>query len=206
MKLYILGMLIAGECILSGALLEPVQKNRVMSSSDFGTHIAPLLTAVLHTTGPVLEMGCGDFSTPLLHAVCAQTRRLLVSTDTDQAWLALFRDLETAWHRFEYVPVYEDDWAINPKPTLWDAIGSDTHWGVVFVDHRPGERRAVDIARLRHQADIIVAHDTQEAGYQYEPVFATFKYRYTYERYAVQTTLVSDTVNLALLFDNASDV
>jgi hypothetical protein len=64
--------------------------NRNMSSSDYGTHIAPLLTAVLATDGPVLELGCGDFSTPLLHAICAKQNRLLVSTDTDKAWLELF--------------------------------------------------------------------------------------------------------------------
>jgi len=39
---------------------------------DYGTHTTPLLTAVLYTTGDVLELGCGDFSTPMLDTVLSK--------------------------------------------------------------------------------------------------------------------------------------
>lgn len=175
-------------------------KDRLLGNPNYGTHMVPLMTAVVHTQGPILEMGSGDFSTPLLHAICSVNKRFILTTDTDKNWLSLFNDLACSWHNFIYVPVYEDDQNLNPKPILWDEIGGDRHWGVVFIDHRPGERRAIDIQRLRKNADIIVVHDTEYAGYNYEPVLSTFKYRFSYERYQTQTTLVSDTKDVSLLF------
>jgi hypothetical protein len=151
-----------------------------------------------------LELGCGDFSTPLLHALCALDKRYLLSTDCDKAWLSLFLDLETDWHRFQYVPVYESDARDGCKkgghPERWDSIGNDMHWAVVFIDHSPAKRRVKDIVRLRSSADVMVIHDTQpcrEKCYKYGPVLSTFKYRYVYERYAVQTTIVSDVYDCA---------
>lgn len=171
--------------------------------SNYGTHMTCLLTAAINTSGPILEMGAGDYSTPLLHAVCAKDKRYLLSTDTDKAWLSHFIDLETDWHQFSYVNVYEDDWEVNPKPELWNAIGGDRHWSVVFVDHRPGERRAVDIARLRLNTDIFVVHDTEPSEYTdygYEPLLSTFKYRYVHKRYTTYTTVVSDTIDVREFF------
>jgi hypothetical protein len=176
-------------------------KNRKLGDPTYGTHMAPLLTVVARTNGPILEMGCGDYSTPLLHALCAPTQRFLLSTDTDKRWLSLFLDLRTQWHQFDYIPVYEDDWSRNPKPELWDRIGTDRHWSVIFIDHRPGERRVVDIVRLRNYTDIFVVHDSQQPTYGYDRVLATFKYRYVYERYATQTTIVSDTIDVRQFFN-----
>ena len=176
--------------------------NRVLGSAAYGTHMAPLFTAVTHTTGPILELGCGDYSTPLLHALCSKTHRFLLSTDTDKKWLNLFMDLERPWHHFAYVPVYEDDWERNPKPYLWDNIGADMRWGVVLVDHRPGERRAVDIKRLKDQADILVVHDAQEAGYNYASIMNDFRYKYVYKRYSTQTLILSNVIDVAALFNS----
>ena len=41
--------------------------NRELGNPNFGTHMVPLINAVINTTGDVFEMGCGDYSTPLLH-------------------------------------------------------------------------------------------------------------------------------------------
>lgn len=174
---------------------------RCLEHADCGTHMAPLLTVVTHTDGPLLEMGSGDFSTPLLHAICSKSKRFLLTAETDKKWLHNFIDLKSEWHAFVYVPVYEDDWSLNPKPALWDAVGGDRHWAVVFIDHRPGERRVEDIRRLRKNTDIFVVHDTQQPSYCYEPVLNTFKYKYVYERYATQTTIVSDIIDVSTFFE-----
>jgi len=180
----------------------PHQKNRIVEW-EYGTHMTPLTTALLHTEGPVLEMGCGDFSTPLLHTICSSTRRFLLTAETDKDWMGLFTDLSDDGHYFQYVPCYDELWVNREDPGLWDGVGcSMPRWGVVFIDHRPGERRVVDIERMRHKADIIVVHDTQQPSYGYEPTLSSFKYRYTYQRYAVETTLVSETIDVAKLFSN----
>lgn len=174
-------------------------KNRKPNGWGYGTHMGPLITAVMNTSGPVFEMGCGDFSTILLDAICKAQGRYLLSTDTSKEWLSLFLDLKSDIHDFVYVPVYEDDWQKNPKPEKWDEIGNQ-EWSVVFIDHRPGERRRVDIERFADKAEIIVVHDTEEKGYQYEHVLNKFKYRYDYQRYNVYTTLVSNTIDVSSLF------
>jgi hypothetical protein len=173
--------------------------NRVLKDAEFGTHMAPLITAVMNTTGPVFEMGCGDYSTPLLHSICKKQGRYLLSTDTSKDWISLFLDMENENHSFVHVPVYENDWDKNPTPDKWDEVGNQS-WGVVFIDHRPGERRREDIVRFADSADIIVVHDTENPGYGYEPAFELFKYRYNYMRYTTYTTLVSNTVDVAALF------
>ena len=167
-----------------------------MSDSVYGTHICPLITAVMNTSGDVLEMGCGDFSTPLLHSICKVQNRKIVSSDTDKQWLSLFMDLHSMDHVFQYVPVYD---TVYPDHQQWEKVGNQS-WGVVFIDHRPGERRALDIVRFRNAADIIVVHDTENPGYGYEQAFQYFKYRYDYKRYNVWTTLVSNKIDVAKLF------
>lgn len=169
-------------------------------ASSYGTHMACLVAAAVHTDGPILEMGAGDYSTPLLHSVCSKNERYLLSTDTDQKWLSYFTDMENDWHKFKYVKVYEDDWEINPQPNEWDAIGGDRHWSVVFIDHRPGERRVIDIARLRNNTEIFVVHDTEQSEYYYEPLLSSFRYKYVDKRYTTQTTVVSDTIDVRKFF------
>lgn len=174
--------------------------NRELSDPEYGTHMAPLITAVINTTGPVFELGCGDYSTPLLHSICTKQRRFLLSTDTSKEWIRLFIDMKNEKHHFVYVPVYKDDWALDPAPNMWDNIGNDKEWGVVFIDHRPGDRRKEDIVRLGDKAKIIVVHDTEQLAYGYEPILNRFKYRYDYKRYNVYTTLVSNSINVKNLF------
>ena len=42
---------------------------------------------VKSTRGPVIEFGCGDGSTALLHEICKESGRILVSLDDDLKWL-----------------------------------------------------------------------------------------------------------------------
>lgn len=181
-------------------LLLVEKKKRTMQDPESGTHMALLLTAVAHTTGPILELGAGDYSTSLLHAVCSTNGRSIMTADTDKKLLYDFLDLQSERHFFTYVPVYEDDLELNPRPTLWDMVGGGIQWSVVLINHRPGERRVKDIERLRAHTHIFVVHDTQEAGYRYQPLLDSFKYKYVDERYATQTTLVSDMIDVAKFF------
>ncbi len=180
------------------ATIHPMIQNRILGDANWGTHQTHLITAVVHTNGPILELGCGDFSTPLLHAICSVNQRTLLSADADKKWLRLFLDLETPWHKFIYVPVFENP--NNPQAHEWDQVGKGIHWSIVFIDHSPGYRRATDIQRLRTHADIFIVHDTEKAYKDYKPVLESFKYKFVFKRYKKQTTLVSDTINVATLF------
>lgn len=171
-----------------------------------GTHYPALAAVVVNTSGPVLEMGCGDFSTPFLHSLCAPTKRLLVSTDVDKLWISLFLDLECNWHKFIHVNAYatndhRNNWLHCIDSDAWNVIGLETHWSVVFIDHTPGSRRPVDVARLRKNTDIFVVHDTEDPRYGWEPLLSSFKYKYVYDRYSVTTTIVSDTIDVTQFFN-----
>jgi len=144
------------------------EARNIGNDSKFATHMPALITAVVNTDGPVLEMGCGDFSTPLLHAICAANKRFLLTAETNRNWMNLFVDLERNWHQFQHVDSVRG----------WNDIGLGVYWSVVFIDHAPGERRVVDIRRLRSYADVFVVHDTQHWGYRYEPTLSSFKYKY----------------------------
>lgn len=165
-----------------------VKSAREMKGDNFGTHMSCLLTAVMNTDGPIIEVGSGDFSTPLLHALCRKDKRLLYSLESDKDWLNNFTDLTTDWHKLIYIPKWID------------LDFSEIHWAVALIDNYPlpdGNQRAIAIERLRKNTDIFVMHDTQDADLWYpNNIISTFKYIYVDKRYNVQTTVASDTIDV----------
>jgi len=88
---------------------EYIYKKFNSEEHSFGSHIKVLSAAALYTSGDVLEMGTGFFSTPMLHDIVSlKGGRLVVSTDTDLLWLSLFTNLSSPTHQLVGVPVYED--------------------------------------------------------------------------------------------------
>lgn len=152
----------------------------------WGSHYPVLAAMVQRTKGPVIELGMGHYSTPLLHLMCSPSRlqpaRRLLSVDTNAKWSHKFGYLETEWHALRHVTVEHLD---AFAPILAD------RWSVAFIDHAPEERRAVDLARLARHADFIVVHDTDHPAYKYEPVLEKFKYRFDYKSYPPWTSVVS---------------
>jgi len=169
-----------------------LMQNRLLGAAGYGTHIFPLITVLAHTDGPILEIGTGDYSTPLLHALCSKNERFILSVDTYQAWLNLFLDLSKPWHQFKYIA--PDDYA------SLEFQGAGKRWGVVFIDGAPAERRIEDIKRLRDKTDIFVLHDVEDPLYNYQPLISSFTYHYLYDRYLPNTMVVSDKVDVSKFF------
>lgn len=60
-----------------------------------------LFACIVATRGPVLEIGVGHVSTPVLHAFCITQDRLLISVEDDVEWSGKFRrQLENNRHVF----------------------------------------------------------------------------------------------------------
>lgn len=155
-----------------------------------GTHLPLLVAAVARTTGDVLELGCGNYSTLVLHELCKALNRRLWTYDSDPAWLDQFMHLASDGHQL--FPVDKDH---------WDSAAIHRPWGCAFVDHAGpdsgrGERRIVEIGRLAKWADAIVVHDTEEAGYGYEPTLARFTYRMDYKIVRPWTSVVSNRMDV----------
>lgn len=159
--------------------------------NGFATHLPLLVACVSHTTGPVLELGCGAYSTPVLHALCSQGREL-VSYEYDLEWFAHFKRFNRGSHKLEHAPD-------------WDKVVIEKPWDVAFVDHAPGIRRIIEIKRLKPFAKLIIAHDTEHRSYGYEPVLATFKHRVEWRPYSPWCSVVSDVDDLSWLKDVARD-
>jgi hypothetical protein len=152
----------------------------------YGTHFVALTTAVARSKGPVLELGSGDHSTPLLHYLCKSMGRLLVTADTEKDWLERYRAYESKEHEIHLVTDWEK----------W-VVPESEFWGVIFVDQKPGESRAPMIRRIKGRSQFVVVHDTETdygtgADYKYEPEFALYKHRVDFRRFRPYTTVVSN--------------
>jgi len=158
----------------------------VLEGAAYGlgrTH-EPLLAAAVAVArpGPVLELGAGYFSTPLLHEMCAAMGRELLSIDSDSAWIEQLASLRSDRHRLVAV----NGW--GEATALTEGVA----WSVVFVDHAPADRRAVDVARLANATEFMVVHDSEHDLYRYEPAFARFSHRRDYKRMVPWTTVLSN--------------
>lgn len=132
------------------------------SNRDLGgaSHLHVLLACVAATSGPVLEIGIGHSSTPVLHSVCCPNRRRLVSIESDLDWLRNFMPWAVDGHEMA-----EDT---EEKLLELAADGNTTRWGVVFIDDSPGgEARAAHIRRFLPIADYVVMHDVEPEGNNY---------------------------------------
>jgi hypothetical protein len=121
-------------------------------TASYATHQPVLCEAVLRSTGPVLELGSGEGSTELLHILCEQQQRTLLTLDNDAKWLARYEArFRTERHEFGLV----EDWyeALHSEPV------SGANWGVVFIDSSPWESRTLALRLLKDRATFVVIHD-----------------------------------------------
>ena len=129
------------------------------------THFPLLIKCVLATDGPILEMGTGIFSTPLLHWLASEKKRWVFSYEDNPEWFRLAKKFQSITHRIRLV---ED----------WSKLNLKGHWSVALIDQSTKSRTPMAIY-LKDKVDYIVIHDTDaEHHYNYEKVWPHFKYRF----------------------------
>ncbi len=137
----------------------------------------PLLVALQNSTGKIIEMGAGLGSTELLRAYALASGREFETYETDAEWAAK----TGATHILD-----------------WDVVSVSC--GLLFVDHAPGERRKVDLARAASLATVVVAHDTEPAadhGYGMRDVIkAKYLYAYDFNIQGAWATVMSNFVDV----------
>lgn len=156
------------------------------------THIPVLLRVLNVTSGPILEMGVGNFSTPLLHFACLDSNRVLQSYDNDPRYIKGASPFSCALHLVDLI----DDWDKAD-------INKFGFWSLALIDHKPAERRIIDIERLAKLAEYIVCHDSEpivEHVYNYKKVFPLFKYIWNYTKVTPNTLVLSNFHDLRNLF------
>lgn len=118
-----------------------------MSGIDLaGTHAEALAFSVCSTSGLVVELGAGWYSTPLLHGMCEALERPLITIESEVKWLAEFRPWVSGFHRL----VLDEQMAVPENAS------------VVLVDHNsPVVTRADSVLEAKERgAEIVVVHDT----------------------------------------------
>jgi hypothetical protein len=115
-----------------------------------GSHQQVLLEAIRRSGNkPILELGAGDYSTPLIHE--AAKGRYIVTTDHSKMWLSRYWKLECKSHAFLLM---DDD-------EVQEYYKRDTtNWGVVFVDSITWDVRVPAIQKYKDTSDYLVIHDT----------------------------------------------
>jgi hypothetical protein len=158
-------------------------------SPAWSTHIPLLMKVFSISSGSVLELGIGPASTPLLHQLCMNTGRKLVSYESNEYYFERHRKFRNENHEIHFV-------------TNWDDINIDTEWGLVFVDHAPDFRRKIETQRVANKAQYIIVHDTQPSAskhYHFETVLPNFRYRFNYTKVEPNTSVVSNFVDVTKL-------
>lgn len=153
----------------------------IQSARD-GSHLPVLIKIMNQTTGPVLELGMGFFSTHYLHWACYENRRRLLSYEHDPVLLEWSESFVNDYHEIKFVD-------------NWDNADLSGHWNVVLVDHAPTPRRRHEIARLANSADYLIIHDSEPErnGWQkYSRIYPLFKYRKDFDRERPFTTVLSN--------------
>jgi len=166
--------------------LSPDFTNRL---DGYSSHLPMLAAALAVSSGPVLELGTGIYSTPLLHAMCAAKGQSLLSVEFSPEWYRAMLPFQNDAHWFDYIDQCE---SITPR--LIARWLPAPHWGLVLIDQEPGSRRAPDLVALAPYADLFVLHDTENPDYGYDACCAEhFTHKIEWRLTAPWTRIVSKT-------------
>lgn len=147
------------------------------ATNPSGTHLPFVAKLLSNTNGPILEMGSGYFSTPLLYWTAMANKQQFRSYETKKSWA------ETMGEPVQFV----SDWS--------QANMTEHHWAVVFIDHGHALKRKDHAIAVKDSADYIVLHDTEDKHehiYRYSEVWPHFKHRIDFTSVFPYTTILSN--------------
>ena len=119
------------------------------NSCGYGTHQPVLYEAIKRSTldkFPILELGCGQFSTDLIHRLAKD--RQIISVDSDAGWLDSCRKIHEG-------PTHEFKLCSFEEMSTFTGIFS-----VIFVDQGLWESRLESIKAYKNNAEFVVLHDS----------------------------------------------
>lgn len=155
------------------------------------THQRLLVAAALRTKGPMLELGVGWYSTPILHEIANAQKRMLYTYDNNNDWLRHFKPLQSQYHKLVLTGWWGDAYKVL----------ATREFGIAFIDHGQPIEREYAIRNLLRCVDVFVMHDTEEGfAYGYDRTLPMFKYQYTDKCQQAHTTIASNSVDVSHWF------
>ena len=143
-------------------------------TNDWDSHRPMLWLATQNKGLDIVEMGSGNGSTLLLDTWChnAEDSKFLSIEDTPEKGVMPI---------YGYSIIRDGYLKIRDR---WPEIFKSFEVGILFVDCAPGETRKTLIEEWANEADVIIAHDTEESAqyvYGMSEILYTFKYRLDYQ-------------------------
>jgi hypothetical protein len=161
----------------------------------------------MRTSGSILELGVGWYSTPLLHEIAVAQDRWLVTADNQEAWFNQFKGLgHTTKQPNGHLMVLVGSWLELFEMTVIHQ--SSRPWGLVLVDQGQPIEREYAVRKLvtmpQFRDAVYVLHDTEEGrAYGYDrilgrnryssdiPEYGLFRHQWTDHSQKTWTTLAS---------------
>jgi len=141
----------------------------------YASHLPILIECVCKTTGPVLELGAGLFSTPMLHELCAEQRRLVT--------------VETNPDYFRAATKYATDGPEGHLVLHDPKAIPEFVYSVVLVDSGPADTRVPYVKQFA-EAEFLVCHDWPYDPYKY-PIH-DFRFADVYTKLVPWTLVLSN--------------
>lgn len=160
---------------------------------NWDNHKILLYIALMDTnssSAPILELGCGEGSSPTLQDYVKNNHRELISYDFHEDWAA------------KYGAHFVKDWDTD--------VDWNKKYSVALVDESPGEQRHKSIMLLKNVCDIVVVHDSEPSatGYLLDKIWPLYKYKVDLVSKGAWATAMSNThdvskwAELGLKFDD----
>lgn len=146
----------------------------------WSTHLPVLIKLLSITTGDVLEVGTGIYSTPFLHWACFLQGRKLVSIENDDEYMTFAQQFESDTHK------------------VVKEVPSEGEWDIIFVDSFPIEERESIVKKITNRAQYIIVHDSTPESWS-ENYKGLFKYRLDYTKCDPYTVIFSNFINVSNL-------
>ncbi len=167
----------------------------------YASHLDPSITCALQTgelwpSSSVMELGCGEFSTPALSAVCRFQQRRLAVVSSDTTWQARYGALVR--HKFDLMAITNDQWESFQLP---DQLG------FALVDNEQRVRERIQtVTRLAKPCKVVLLHDANviiRTRQLWQPVLDQFDYCFVYRERHPYTAVLSNYVDPSPWFDGA---
>lgn len=139
-------------------------------------------------TPTVLEFGCGMYSTPLLYENC---REITCIEMQNESWYEKMKSYLEQQNE-------PDKWLIHCMigPLAYRNLNLNDWYSLIMVDGH-GDSRWQVINDMFSKTDLMVVHDTEEPGYQWEKVEMPKNWMWKdFKEYKTWTAIVTSDTNL----------
>lgn len=151
----------------------------------YATHLPVLVTALDYTRKlypglPIMECGCGDYSTPIVKALKGDRGHVILSAD--ESWYKRYENDVDAVVHVELQGAHH-----------WKDIRFDGNFGLCLMDSEEYViHRVTHIPELLDSCKVVVMHDAH--------ILPEAKYSYVYNKYEPHTWIGSNHVDVSEWF------